>query len=127
MDRLEQEARTFTHYLVGRAVDAPATQLYKDAMQSSKSDATDTRLLNFMVAHPASIGFIDAGLVSQNASSEARRRLYVMLAILEASPTYYDLFLAQKQSPWYIFVIFYSFSRAVLKAGVGLVLVKVLS
>jgi hypothetical protein len=125
MDTLEKEARIFTHYLIGRNANAQAIQLYKDAMNNSKPDEADRKLVDFMTAHPASIGFIDAGLVFHNASSEARRRLYVMFAILEANSEYYDLFLPKKRSPWYVFVIGYSGLRAVLKAGLGLLLVKV--
>src|SRR6266567_3076942 len=104
MDILEKEARMFTRYLIHRDANSQAIQLYKVAMSNSKPDTTDKKLLNFMVLHPGSIGFIDAGLVFHNASSEARRRLYVMLAILEASAEYYDLFLPRKRSPFYIFV-----------------------
>lgn len=124
MDILEKEARIFTRYLVGRDVSSQAIRLYKVAMGNSKPDSVDKKLLRFMARHPSSIGFIDAGLVFHHSYSEARRRLYVMLAILEASTEYYDLFLPKKRSPFYIFVIFYSCIRAITKAGLGLLLVK---
>lgn len=124
MDILEKEARIFTRYLVGKEVDPQAIRLYENGTKNSSPNDTDRKLLKFMVAHPHCIGFIDAGLVFHNASSEARRRLYLMLAILEASPEYYDSFLAKKRSPLYIFIIFYSGTRAVIKAGLGLLLVK---
>src|SRR5665213_1276727 len=105
MNTLETEARIFTRYLIHKEANAQAIQLYEVAMNNSKPNSTDKKLLNFMVSHPKSIGLIDAGLVFHNASSEARRRLYVMLAIVEASSEYYDLFLAKKRSPLYIAVI----------------------
>jgi len=127
MDSLESEAQLFAHYLIGRLANSQTVRLYEAAMADSKPDKTDKKLLNFMMSHPWSIGLIDAGLVFHNSASEARRRLYVMFAILEASPEYYDLFLPAKQSPLYIFVIFYSGVRAVVKAGLGIVLVKVIA
>lgn len=124
MDILEKEARLFTHYLIGMDANPLVIRLYKAAMSGSKPDNADRKLLNFMRTHPSSIGFIDAGLAFHNSSSEARRRLYVMLAILETSPEYYDLFFAKKRSPFYILAIFYSGARAILKAGLGLLLVR---
>ena len=127
MDMLEKQARTFTRYLIHKDVNSQAIQLYKVAMRNSKPDNTDNKLLNFMMSHPSCIGLIDAGLVFHNSSSEVRRRLYVMLAILEASTEYYDLFLPKKRSPFYVFVILYSRIRAILKATLGLILVKVIA
>lgn len=127
MDILEKEARLFTRYLIHRDANPQAIRLYKATMSNSKPDNTDKKLLNFMVSHPSSIGFIDAGLVFHNSSSEARRRLYVMFAILEASSEYYDFFLPKKRSPFYILVIFYSGVRAIIKAGLGLIFVKVIA
>jgi hypothetical protein len=127
MDSLESEARLFTRYLIRSNASPQAIRLYQGAMSTSQPNNTDKRLLDFMVAHPGSIGLIDAGLVFHNASSEARRRLYVMFAILEASPEYYDFFLPKQRSPFYIFVILYAGIRAVIKAALGLILVKVIA
>jgi hypothetical protein len=126
MDILEEEAKIFTGYLIGRDVSTQAIQIYKAAMSNSEPNDTDKKLLRFMVSHPWSIGFIDAGLVFHDSYSEARRRLYVMLAILEATTENSDLFLTTKRGPFYIFVIAYTGVRAVFKAALGLLLVKVL-
>lgn len=123
---MSTEARVFARYLVGREASPQAVKVYEAAMQGNVApNATDQKLLHFMLAHPWSIGFIDAGLVFHNATSEARRRLYIMLAILEASPEHTDLFLPVQRSPWYIFTVVWTGIRAVFKAIVGLVLVKV--
>jgi hypothetical protein len=127
MQATEKEARTFAHYLVRKQPSAQAIRLYQTAMQTSKPDDADQKLLLFVVSHPSSIGLIDAGLVFHRPSSEVRRRLYVMLAILEASPDHSDLFIPKRHSPLYIFVIMYTGMRAAIKAGLGLVLVKVVT
>jgi len=125
MDNLETEARIFTRYLINREASPQVIELYKTAMVASEQSEADKKLLSFMVSHPASIGLIDAGLVFHNPSSEARRRLYVLFAILEASTEHHDLFLPVKRSPLYGFVIMYSGIRAVCKAALGLLVVKV--
>jgi len=124
MDTFEQEARIFTKYLVNRNASPQAIQLYKAAVSTSKPDTTDKKLLNFMLVHPHSIGLIDAGLVFHNPNSEARRRLYLMLSILEASVECSDLFLPKKRGSFYMVVIFFAGVRAIIKAFLGLLLVK---
>jgi len=127
MNILETEAKVFTHHLVGQDASPQVIQIYKAAMASSKPDATAAKLLHFMVRHPFSIGFIDAGLVFHDSTSEARRHLYVLLAILEASTEYGDQFLPKNRNPFYIFIICYSGLRAAIKAVFGLILVKVMA
>jgi hypothetical protein len=124
MDVLEEEARIFTHYLIGKQADSQAIELYKVAVGSSELSIADQKLLHFMLSHPKSIGLIDAGLVFHNSASEARRRLYIMLAILEANADYYDSFLSKDRNPFYVVVIAYSCARAVIKAALGILLVK---
>jgi hypothetical protein len=127
VDSLEKEARLFARYLIHKDASPQAIRLYQGAMHDSKPGSTDRKLLNFMVSHPRSIGLIDAGLVFSDSYSEARRRLYVMFAILEASPEYADYFLPKKRNPFYIVVIGYAGIRAIIKAALGLALVKVIA
>jgi hypothetical protein len=127
MDIVEKEARIFARYLIHREATAQSINLYRTAIKLSKPSSSDKKLLKIMVAYPATIGFIDAGLVFINPTSEARRRLYFMFAILEASPDYVDLFLPKKRGPLYFLVVCAIGFRAVVKAGVGFLLVKVLA
>jgi hypothetical protein len=127
MDSLESEAQLFAHYLVGQPANSQAVRLYETAMTGSRPNSTDRKLLDFMSSHPRSIGLVDAGLVFHDSASEARRRLYVMFAILEASPDYYEHFLPKRRSPFYILVIGYTGARAIIKAVLGILLVKVIA
>lgn len=127
MDILEKEAQLFTRYLIGKDANPRTVRLYKVAMAGSHPNDSDKKLLNFMVSHPISIGLIDAGLIFHNTASEARRHLYVMFAIVEASPEYYDFFLPKNRSPFYVLYVGYAGVRAVIKAGLGLMLVKVIA
>ena len=125
MNTPAHEAEVFARYLIHRQASPQAVQIYTDSLRSSQPNAADQKLLQFMIKHPRLIGLIDAGLVFHNPTSEARRRLYVMLAILEASPENSDLFLPKQRRPLYIFFVIYAGVRAVIKAVLGLLLVKV--
>ena len=127
MDALEKEATLFSSYLVSREASPQAVRLYANAMNNSEPSDSDKKILHFMTKHKSSIGFIDAGLVITNPTSEVRRRLYVMTAILEASTEHQDLFLPKKRSPWYVFAVMYTGIRAVMKAIFGILLLKVVA
>lgn len=122
MDKLKHEAQLFTYYLIGRDANRKAVQLYKSTA-NDKLDPTDQKLLDYMKAHPWSIGLIDAGLVFYKPSSRARRRIYLMLAILETNIEYSDLFLAKKRSPLYLLVVGVAGFRAITRAILGVVLI----
>jgi hypothetical protein len=120
------EARVFGKYLIGQAPNEEAVLLYSRAMRAThaKLDETDIKLLQLVMAHPRLLGFIDAGLPFYKPYSEVRRRLYVMLAILETQPQYHDIFLPKARSPWYILFILYAGFRAVVKTVFGSILVR---
>jgi hypothetical protein len=127
MNNLTQEARIFAQYLLHREPSPGAIRLYISAMEGSQPSASDQKLLDFMTKHPRLIGLIDAGLIFHNSTSEARRRLYLMLAILEAQPENTDMFLPTKRSPFYFTFIVFAGARAAIKATLGLLLVKVVA
>ncbi|HSX04856.1 MAG TPA: hypothetical protein VLF69_00060 [Candidatus Saccharimonadales bacterium] len=124
---LDVQAQVFTRYLVGADLAADVQKLYSDAMQKARLDAVDTRLLDFMLQHPWSIGMIDGGLVFYRPHSEVRRRLYVLLAILESNPEYTEALLPKKRSLWYMLAVGAAGVRAVVNAVVGSLLVRVLA
>jgi len=125
MKQAEKEAIIFTKYLVDGEASEQAIELYKNVISKGKPGEADKKLIKYMLKHPISIGYIDSGLALINPTSEARKRLYIMLAILEASVDYHHLFLAKKRSPIYIIMILYTGLRAVAKALIGMLLVKV--
>ena len=124
---IEQQATIFSHYLLKQSPSPKAIQLYKDSVGDIiQISSLDRKLFRYIEQHPLSIGFIDAALPLYSPHSEVRRRLYLMLAILEASPEYYRDFLPVERKVWYIFFVTYSGIRAVLKAAFGSVLVRII-
>lgn len=123
MSSLEREAQLFAQYLVGRSANSETVQLY-ESLANYKLDNADQKLLDYMRAHPWSIGLIDAGLVFYKPLSGARRHLYLMLAILESNKEYADLFLAKQRGRLYLLVVTGVGIRAIVRAILGIVLIK---
>jgi hypothetical protein len=124
---LKKEAKQFARYLVGQEPDRQIISRYVTAMQHNAPavSAGDVALLQFVRRHPWSLGAIEAGLALRRPYSEVRRRLYVLLAILESSPHHTTDFLPQDRSPFYVVVIALVGVRAVCKAAFGIVMVEV--
>jgi hypothetical protein len=126
-DSAKLEAQIFARYLIKRQPTSGVIKLYERGVSQNKPGASDEKLLAFLRRHPRLTGLVDAGLVFYRPHSEVRRRIYVMLAILESSPEYHDSFLPAKRSPFYLFFVAYSGLRAIIKSLCGLVLVKAVS
>jgi hypothetical protein len=123
---LEQQAALFSRYLIGQTPSATVVSRYVQAVQRGAAiSAAERRLIAFACRHPWSIGCLDAGLVLVNPHVEFRRRLYVMFAILEATPEHSDYFLPRQRSPLYLLWLGVVGLRAVARAIIGLILLKV--
>ncbi|MDB5184913.1 MAG: hypothetical protein JWN38_721 [Candidatus Saccharibacteria bacterium] len=126
-DQLTLQAQRFAQYLVHADPTPHAIQLYRQALaQKVPLDAKDTRLLALVDRHPSLLGLVDAALPLLKPYSEVRRRLYLMLAILEASPEYYQSFVPLERPPLYFLVVGLACVRAVCKTILGMLLVVAL-
>lgn len=126
-DTAKLEAQAFARYLVKKPPTAGVIKLYERGARRNKPEKSDAKLLAFVRSNPRMTGLIDAGLVFYRPHSEVRRRIYVMLAVLEASPEYHDDFLPKRRTPFYVFFVAFSGLRAIVKSLCGLALVKVVS
>lgn len=126
-NELEKEAALFGRYLLKESPNKEAVKLYVNAMRFNPGDASsrDTKLLAFAMRHPWAISLIDGGLVFTDGNSEFRRRLYVMVSVLETNVEYADTFLPKARSLWYVLVVGFSGVRGALRALLGLMLIKV--
>lgn len=125
---LTTEAKAFGKYLVGEEVNARAVSLYLAAHDQTQfeSDAQDLRMLKFMLQHPSLIGVVDAGLAIRKNKSCVRKKLYYMLAILEAMPEYAQHFLFDGSPFTNALRLFFFGARGVMRMIVGFVLCGVL-
>jgi hypothetical protein len=123
------QAARFGKYYLGHEPNEMAIDLYVRAMAANpeKPTPTDERLMDFVFAHPWSLGFIDAGLALFRPHAELRRRLFIMFALLESIPEYTDYFLPEERSGLYIFVVMWCGIRAACRAACGALLIKAIS
>lgn len=123
--QLAREARVFGTYLIGEAIHDGAVELYQRAHQTLtfELDAKEKRLLALALNHPFWIGSIDGGLALLKRRSHLRKKLYYLLAILEASPHHAHKFISS-ESTWIaaIFRLAFFGVRAVFRALTGCLL-----
>ena len=127
-DQLRLQAELFGAYLVAGKLSDVIRDRYGSfiATQTAPGQQADYRLLGFALAHPKTIGLLDAYCAFRNPQNELRRRLYYMFAILESTPEYSDSFLSKHHSLLYVPILAAICTRSVFRllAGVALVTVK---
>lgn len=120
------EAEQITNYLLSVPVQESEKNKYADAMQQLNIQFSDyeTALWNSMMKSKWRMASIDAGLALKEPNNQVRRKLFTMLAILEASPNYTSYFLSRNYSFFYIFKLGVVGIRAMWRAMIGVVIVK---
>ncbi|MDB5165271.1 MAG: hypothetical protein JWM00_161 [Candidatus Saccharibacteria bacterium] len=126
--QLHLEAKLFTRYLIRKPAESVIAERYVKSIrkQPVKISARDKRILHFSTRHPWSIKYIDAINSLLLPHSELRRRLYVLLAILEASTSNTELFLPKNRGRFYFIYIIWSGMKGSMKAFLGLLLMLVI-
>lgn len=122
---IDKEALVLGRYLVSATISETLINRYKLGLQHSAIQADKTTpLVATFIKHPMLLPFFDAGLALTLPNSFLRKRIFLMLAILEATPDYAHLFLEKKQG-FLGFIKFMLFGfRAVYRAVIGIVLLK---
>lgn len=120
------EAEQIGHYLLSIPIQDSEKNTYADAIQKLNIQFSDFEkaLWNSMLKSKWKMACIDAGLALKDPNNNARRKLFTMLAILEASPNYTEYFLSRNFSFFYLFKIGAVGVRAVFRAMVGLLIVN---
>ena len=124
----KKEVSIIFEYLQGNAVFNPlVNKLYSAAIDkpSNTISARDAKLLNMVQHHPWTLKFIDSGLAIIYPSSEVRRRVFIMISILESMPEYSEDFLPKERSIWYVAAVSYSIFSALVKALLGSIIILV--
>jgi hypothetical protein len=95
-----EECAVFCLYLTGRPPDPPLTGRYLQAQAllfSDDQDAAQTGPVTFARRHPWSLPYLDALLAVLDPQSLLRKKLHVMVAILETTPDFTGLFFPERQ------------------------------
>jgi hypothetical protein len=124
MVTLEQEAVIVCRYLTGRVPGDKVVALYCQAHNrlplqlSAKEAATWQHCLS----SPFVMGCVESALAIKNPRSGIRHKITLMLAILESAPAFHAYFLPQQRSAFYLFKLFFTGIKAVLKTMNGYLL-----
>lgn len=120
------EAERITNYLLNTTLQDPEKRTYSEAIQKLNIPFSkyEQALWSAMLKSKWRMGCIDAGLALKDPNNNTRRKLFTMLAILEASPNYTNYFLPKKFSFLYIFKLTVVGTRAVIRAFLGLIMVS---
>src|SRR5687768_6123484 len=124
-NNFRQEALVFGKYLVGQVPDEHSIGLYSDAMKKAPVPLSvkEQRLVRFMVRNKWSVGLVDAALAMFGKNSNVRRKLFVMLAILEVSPAHVQKFIPGKTPALHAA---WAGARSVLKSFLGFFLIRLI-
>lgn len=124
---IELQAILFGKYYLKHEPNRRTIDMYTRALTSQYVTLSDRDqiVLSFTLRHPWALPFMDAGLALTNPQAELRRRLFVMFAILEATPEYCNYFLPQRRPWFYGFVVLLSGFRAIIKAAAGITLLRI--
>lgn len=120
------EAERIGNYLLPVAIHGSEKEAYADAMLVLDIGFSnyENELWKKMIESKWKMACIDAGLALIEPSNGVRRKLFTMLAILEASPHYTTYFLPQKTSLFDFIKVVFAGSRAIWRALIGLIMVK---
>ena len=129
---LREQATLFAQHILGSksvTISPHVEELYETIMKATIKDvsAHDKKLLAVVTKHPRLLPYIDGGIALSNPDSELRRRLYVMFAVLESTPDYWQYFLPVKRSDWYILAVAGSGIRSAWRGVIGYCVVKVVA
>lgn len=122
----EDVAQAIARHLIGEEALPAETARWREAvgMHGALIEyERDRRLWAMLMRRPALIGVVDAGLALADPHGPVRHRLFLMLAVLEASPQHTPRFLSQPFSRWALSGLALRMAAAALRATIGLVLV----
>ena len=124
----DREAEVLSKYLIGKECPAEIVEHYQEAIAKLNAGLNDSeqKIWGKMLSSPFYLKLIDSGLAISNPQSALRKRIFIMLAILEASPDFTDSFLPQERSIFYLVPLGFRAGLSALYLVFGTLMVKAL-
>lgn len=124
--RLNRECRLFARYLIGVRATREIARRYRQAHVHRFDELEPPSVaLAYSLRHPRLLGFIESACGIARPEDVLRRKLLVMSAILETMPEHADLFLPRHIPLFPLLArLGWNSSRAIVKAAVGLFLLR---
>jgi hypothetical protein len=107
-DTLEKESRLFTRYLLD---SEPSQNMIDRYVSANRALVTETgisagrKVVEYAVTHPWSIPYLDAAAGVLQPDSLLRKKIYIMAAVLEASPRFVSQFLPKSLTAVGLFAV----------------------
>lgn len=122
-----READSITRYILGVPCNGELKIRYAQAIERLKIelDVDEQRLWSLVNCYPFLLRMVDGGLAFVRPQGGIRRKIYTMLAILEASAEHADRFLPKRYTGLHLFALLGVGVRAGLAAVAGMLLIKV--
>lgn len=125
-ERQISEADRLSKYLLGSAAPHAARQAYWKAVErlGCEMNGAESRAWERMMRSSFLLRCVDAGFALLRPASVLRKRIFIMLAVLETEPSLADHFLPQEHSGFFLVRVMLRMVRAVVCAMIGILLVK---
>lgn len=122
------EAERIGSYLLGVSIEKSEKYTYAIAMLKLNIEFSkyEQFLWKEMFKSKWKMSCIDAGLSFSEPTNNVRRKLFTMLAILEASPNYTSFFLSRNFSPFYFFKICLIGARSIVRLFFGIIIINII-
>lgn len=123
-----KEAEIITRYLLKESPGENEKKLYSKAMEELKIELSEEekRTWDFMIKYPFSFGPLDSALAIKMPEGNIRKKVFVMLAILETSKSFTPYFLSKKYSFFDTAGLIFTGIRSLFRLLAGLILITFL-
>jgi hypothetical protein len=123
-----REAELLCLYLVNKPLSKEASYLFGRAneLHPVHLSASEKKTWAHCLKHPSLIAFIDAALALKKNNSGIRRKIFLMLAVLESLPEYHTCFLPASRGTFYPVYLFFKGALAILRSITGQIILWIL-
>ena len=123
------EAQKLSQYLIGEKCSEQTEHHYIEAVHKLNATLTETQQKTWdrMLRSKFYLKLVDSGLALSNPQSSLRKRIFIMLTLLEASPEHIRYFLPQERNIWYLIPLGFRAGMSGVYMVFGVIVVKLLS
>ncbi len=120
------EALVFGQYLIGQRINDATVERYIRAIEklNYQADEWEQVIVEKAIRKPNLIPYYDAAMALRHRNALLRKKIFVMLAILETRPEYADYFLSKEYPKSYFLNVIGIGVRSVYRAIIGLVIYR---
>jgi hypothetical protein len=125
----DNEAQVLSQYLIGESCSEQTIHHYTEAVNKLNAALNEAQQKTWrsMLGSNFYLKLIDSGLAISNPQSALRKRIFIMLTLLESSPDHVQYFLPQERSIWYLIPLGFKAGLSAMYLVVGTIAVKALS